>query len=155
MIPKIEKSQKWGERFWVPHSYATTAKQPLLVTGLVWGLTIAPVASSESPKFSVAVKQIFEPTNDVLTAWLNVTVVSTPAPIDWGVDLTVKGTPVSEKPLTITCTNLAVGAKLSTVAVKVCKPRDLERLRWWVQCSLPWTRVGIRAGVTVTVTVTG
>ncbi len=31
---------------------------------------------------------------------------------------------------------------------------DLLRLRWWVQCSLPWTRLGICGGVTVRVTVT-
>ncbi len=57
---------------------------------------MAPVASSESPKFSVAVKQIFDPMNCVPTAWLKVMVVSTPAPIDWGVDMALKPIPVSE-----------------------------------------------------------
>ncbi len=115
----MSDTKSGGRDFGSLISYSTTAKQPLLVTGLVWGLTMAPVASSESPKFSVAVKQIFEPTNEVLTAWVKVIVVSTPAPIDWGVDMAVKGIPVSDLPVTITCTNLAVGALLKTVAVKV------------------------------------
>ncbi len=126
----MSDTKNGGRDFGSLISYSTTAKQPLLVTRLVCGFMIAPVALSDVPKISDAVKQIFEPTNDELTAWLKVIVVSTPAPIDWGVDMAVKGIPVSDLPVTITCTNWATGVRLSTVAVKVCTPRDLERLRW-------------------------
>ncbi len=61
--------------------------------------------------------------------------------------------PESPQPLTVTTTHSESGAKFVTLAVKVWTPALLERLRWWVQCSLPATNSGGCRTVTVTVTV--
>jgi hypothetical protein len=122
-------------------AYGTTLKEPLTVTGLVWGFTIM-VPLMLSPKRSVASKLMVSPMNELSTGAVKVNFNVAPEAMLSTGEAALNGIPPSRVPRIVTWTNLAVVAQFWTVAVNSWLPNVFDSDRW----CLHWSMLEVNRG---------